>query len=98
MQCPDCKGTGKTVASHVSYADGRHGYNVPLKCTRCEGSGDVPEQMVAWIEVGRKMREARVNGKPYRNLYQEAERRGMHAATLSRMERGVIEPIPETAP
>jgi hypothetical protein len=93
MICPDCKGEGKEIASHVSYSDGRCGFNVPLKCLRCDGSGAVDDSTPEWIEAGRRMRDARVNAKPYRNLSTEAKRRGMDVVTLSRMERGVIEPI-----
>jgi hypothetical protein len=91
MICPDCKGAGTTVANHVSYADGRHGYNVPLRCSRCKGEGTVPEAMADWIARGKAMREKRLAAN--RNLLEEAQRRGLGIAELSKMEFGKIEPV-----
>lgn len=95
MICPDCGGDRQTIANHVSYANGSHGYNVPHKCTRCQGTGECPDEMAEWIIEGRKMREQRVNGGNYRNLGTEAKRRGMTASQLSAMEMGRIKPVPE---
>lgn len=93
MQCPVCKGAKIMTAAHVSYADGSHGYGVDFPCDQCGGVGEVPDEMLEWIRIGREMRQARVGGE-YRNLRGEAKRRGMDVVTLSRMERGVIKPVP----
>jgi hypothetical protein len=95
MKCPDCKGVGRYVISHVHYADGSGRSNVPMKCSRCKGKGKVPDEMADWIATGERMRLARLQGKPYRSLWEEAARRGMKAITLSKMEFGKIKPIPE---
>lgn len=93
MICPDCGGDRQTIANHVSYANGSSGFNVPFKCSRCKGTGECPDEMAQWIEEGRRMRYQRVNGGNYRNLGQEAKRRGISVVELSSMERGQIKPI-----
>lgn len=94
MTCPDCGGSGTTIADHVSYGDGSCGWNVPMKCLRCGGAGSVSASTPEWIAVGRRMRAWRLSQKPYRNLSAEATRRGITSVELSRMERGCIEPVP----
>lgn len=95
MKCPECNGDGRCVVSHVSCGDGSGRYNVPVKCSLCNGVGKVPDEMAEWMAAGERMRLARINGKPYRTLWEEAKRRGMDAATLSKMEHGKIKPVPE---
>lgn len=95
MKCPECSGTGRTIAAHVSYADGSSGYGVEFPCLRCGGKTEVPDQAAEWIKRGRVMRDRRVHGVPYRNLCDEAKRRCIDVVTLSRMERGAIEPVEE---
>ena len=93
MICPDCKGEKTTIASHVSYSDGAHGYGVPCPCLRCRSTpGEVDDRTPQWIEAGRALKAARM--KPYRNLLTEAKRRGVDVTILSRMELGYIEPLP----
>jgi hypothetical protein len=92
MLCPRCKGTKVITAAHVSYADGSHGYGVDFPCDQCGGKGDVPEEMTEWVRVGREMRDERVQRRVI--LREEAKQRGMSAVELSRMERGVIQPVP----
>lgn len=96
MICPDCKGSKEIVAAHVTYANGRSGWGVPFPCHRCNGTGEVPEEMAEWMREGRAMRDARVNGKPYRSQRDEAKRRGMTAMQLSAMEMGRVKPVPDT--
>jgi len=91
VPCPDCRGSGISVANHVRYADGKGAVNVPLHCSRCEGSGRVPDEMFPWIEAGRRMRARRL--KANRTLRAEAARRGMLPSELSMMECGKIKPI-----
>jgi hypothetical protein len=92
MLCPDCNGKKITIASHVSYANGKHGYNVPLKCSRCDGTGEVPDVMADWMRRGAIMRDRRLYDGPYRTLGAEARRLGITAVELSQMEMGKIEP------
>lgn len=92
MICPVCKGAKNVIASHVSYADGTHGYNVEHCCDQCKGDGIVPDEMTDWIRVGRTMRAARIEAN--RNLREEAKQRGIDVVTLSRMEQGKIRPDP----
>lgn len=94
MTCPDCKGEKITIADHVRYADGTSGYGVTMPCLRCKGAGEVDDRTPEWIVAGNAMRDARVN-RGYRTLRDEAKRRGMDVVTLSKMERGVIEPVPD---
>jgi hypothetical protein len=90
MICPDCNGEGKTIASHVRYADGRGAFNVPVRCIRCQGKGHVADRTPQWIEAGARMKTLRMNAG--RTLREEASRRGMDAALLSAMEFGRAEP------
>lgn len=90
MICYDCNGTGETVASHVSYADGRHGYNVRSKCSRCGGNGVIDSMVADWMVKGNVMRERRIAAG--RSLRDEAKRRGLSPYVLSQMENGRIEP------
>lgn len=91
MKCPDCT-NGVEVASHVSYADGTHGYNVPLQCFRCRGTAEVPDEMAQWIEDGKRLKRLRME-PVYRSLHEEAKRRGIKALELSRMEMGKCRPV-----
>lgn len=93
MKCPDCE-NGFTIASHVRYADGTGAFGVQMECDRCQGTGFAPDEMAAWIAKGREMRDRRVN-IDRRTLREEAKRRGVDVVTLSKMERGVIEPREE---
>ncbi len=93
MQCPECKGTKTTIATHVRYADGSSRWGVEMKCLRCQGIGEVDDRTPEWIRIGRAMRDKRVN-EDRRILRDEAKRRGIDVVTLSQMECGCIEPIP----
>ncbi len=89
MKCPDCTdGTG--VAGFVDFADGTAAQNVTLKCTRCNGTNVVSDDMLLWIEEGNRLRNER--GKQGLNLVEVADRLGLTITELSQMERGCIEP------
>ena len=62
-----------------------------VACDLCEGTGRVYPYKVEDAERGEKMRAARLVAG--RTLRQQAERRGIDAVDLSRMERGVTPPI-----
>ena len=90
MKCPHCDGTGESFA-HVDFADGSS-FTGMLKCSTCDGTGIVHEKRAEWVEEGQRIRDARVQGGQYRNLLEESKRLGIDVVTLSRMERGEIEP------
>ncbi len=92
MPCPDCRGSGRTIASHVRYASGGGACNVPMKCSQCGGTGQIPDAMLDWIARGKAMRDRRVEVER-RSLREEAKRRGMSPSELSAMEQGRCEPV-----
>jgi hypothetical protein len=92
IKCPECHGSGQSVASFVRTATGCQ-QNVPHPCTRCGGIGQVPGEVAAWIETGARMRAQRLAAG--RSLRAEAERRGMAASVLSAMEFGRVVPVEE---
>ena len=91
MICPSCNGK-KLVWTHLRFADGR-GDMRWLPCTQCEGTGEISEEMGQWVLEGRVLRERRLAAR--RTLRAEAQRRGIDCATLSKMEMGKIQPVPE---
>lgn len=84
MVCPDCNGKGQSVAL-------TRGYLRLFVCDRCQGNGNVTDEMAEWVEDGRRLRDMRM--VPYRNLGTDAKRRGLGVVELSQMERGVIKPV-----
>ncbi len=95
--CPECQGRKFTIASHVRYADGSGRSNVTLKCSFCQGTGEVPQEKLAWRAQGQAMREDRVNVRMV-GLREEAKQRGMSPSELSGMEQGRIKPVPAHDP
>ncbi len=91
MICPRCKGSKTITASHVAYADGSHGYEVPLSCDQCGGAGEVSDEMTEWIRAGEAMRQDRLARQM--TLREEAKRRGLTPVELSRMEFGKVKPV-----
>lgn len=92
MLCPDCKGSGKSVASHVSYADGTHGYNVEMTCLRCKGQRTVSDDMAAWMQSGNQCRLRRLETR--QNLVELSGVSGLAMVDVSKMEHGKIDPTP----
>ena len=88
VKCPDCDGEGITEAL-MNFG----GFCAPMKkkCTRCDGRGQIPEEMLDWKKIGAAMKQDRLD----RGLSQreEADRIGIHVAELSQMEAGIVEPI-----
>lgn len=81
--CPDCGGERARLAIAMSA-----GKAFMLECPTCSGSGMVTPEFLERRAEGRRMREARV--KRGVGLREEAERRGMLASDLCRMESGHI--------
>jgi len=67
-----------------------HGEIRTVRCYRCSGQGTVPDEMAAWIALGKAIKERRMT--PYRPLWVEAKRLGIDAKTLSDMEQGYCDP------
>lgn len=85
--CPECHGEGRILALGC----GKKGpVGLSFDCELCENSGEIDERKSAWREEGRRMKEERIARKVV--LRNEAKRRGMDPLTLSRMERGILEP------
>jgi len=83
VTCPNCKGKGEVFA----FIDGETFRECTrVECHSCEGNKEVtPEHYEAMLK-GKVMREDRL--KRYMTLRAEAERLGITALELSKMERG----------
>lgn len=89
MTCPTCN--GNKVENILI-----RGQERTIQCSRCYGVGQVSDEMAQWVIDGKKMRQDRVYGQPYRSLVEEAKRRGLDTVILSQMEMGKIKPITHT--
>lgn len=89
MICPECNGK-KAIDILPKYGgDGKIITSIP--CNRCEESGEVPDIQEIWIHLGKSLREERRSrGK---TLREEAKMLGIDIVTLSKAERGMINPI-----
>ncbi len=91
MICPDCEGTGQTLAFFVIHTDGHEQTMAQLRCLTCQGRGEVDDRYPAWLRRGQEMRrERRERREPLR---QAAARLGVSAVEYSKMEFGLIEPM-----
>jgi len=86
VTCPECKGNKKIMVLACPGAR-----IVAMPCETCRETGEISGQQVGWIKAGDAMREVRIARGL--TLRKEAERRGMSALALSRMERGITEPV-----
>lgn len=83
MTCPDCQGT-KIVQAHLQTSRGCKWRELP--CFTCDGTGSISEKHVARIAEGKQRREDRLSRGM--TLRREAERLGISATELSRIESG----------
>jgi hypothetical protein len=60
-------------------------------CELCGKTGQIDSQKTSWCKEGRKMKEDRIARGLV--LRKEAERRSLDPLTLSKMERGISEPV-----
>jgi len=92
MQCTDCKGTGRTGQVHlnkgfneqIGRCNGEWRESMP--CIRCNGKGQVPDEMADWITFGQDFREKRrLSGE---TIGDAAKRMGITVPKLSAIENG----------
>lgn len=85
LVCPGCSGD-RQVFAHVNTQDPEtHGFQW-IDCSTCKGAGEITEDMRESIDAGRKARQNRIDRGL--TLRQEADRLGVSAVVLSRLERG----------
>lgn len=89
MICPECDGK-KQLHAHINYGNGPGEWK-DIDCSRCKGSGEVPDEEATWIAAGKKFRADRVARG--RSLREEAIERGIQPGLLSSMERGMCPPL-----
>jgi hypothetical protein len=92
MKCPSCKGSGDGGPCHyntgINQRTGMCGgyWKDSSVCIRCNGSGEVPDEMADWMEIGKQLRQERIaRGE---TLYDAAERLGTTSSELSAIEKG----------
>lgn len=84
VSCWDCNSTGILALARFNTA------GVDIPCDRCNGTGKCPAIMREWQLLGAAYKEDRQrNG---RSLREEAKLRGCNVVTLSKAERGIIDP------
>lgn len=83
IQCWDCGGAGVFSAK-------RNTAGVDIQCDRCGGAGKCPAIMREWQLLGAAYAEDRQRND--RSLREEAKLRGYDVVTLSKAERGIIDP------
>jgi len=95
ISCPQCKGKKEITGLFPCYND-----NVPqeerkpvvfLPCPRCNSKGEVPEEMLTWIEKGAKIKAKRIDEEGI-TLRQKAKKLGIRCSELSNIERGCVDP------
>jgi uncharacterized Zn finger protein len=92
MTCPDCSGTGYTVAL-VKYQGGCFDggcLEARLICRRCNESGSVTEQQHEAYKRGKAMREDRRRRRV--SMHEEAERLGLSLKDYNDLEHGRAQP------
>lgn len=87
IPCPTCRGE---QAIHLVGCGTDGCRPVSMRCYRCDSQGIVPREAEQWIADGKRLRDRRVHGTPYRNLRDEAARLGLDVIRLSRLEQGVL--------
>lgn len=87
--CPACRGQKSNVVLACTM-DGTGCRNRLLTCDLCDGKGAISAERFAWYQRGQVHRQLRLD-RGF-TLREEAGRRGICAASLSRMERGVDDP------
>ena len=89
VSCWDCNSTGILALARFNTA------GVDIPCDRCNGTGKCPAIMREWQNLGAAYKEDRQRND--RSLREEAKLRGYNVVTLSKAERGIIDPRELTA-
>jgi hypothetical protein len=97
--CPDCKGRGENLCFVDRFvspsSDELTGHVGMMKCIRCEGKGEVPAEMLTWIEQGKMIRHWRIYGNPFGGKYTSMGYRattlGMSVSDYSSIEQGRVD-------
>lgn len=94
IQCPECNGAGKKDGFVNGGLDiSKHHYG-PIRCIRCNGTGQVPAGMTQWMEQG-KVLAARRRLAGF-TLLTGSKALGIATSALSAIENGRA-PAPEGA-
>lgn len=88
LECPDCDGKGVILALGCGK---KSPVALSFDCELCEKTGKINEKKNAWRKTGSLMKEERIERGLV--LRKEARRRGMDPILLSKMERGIVEPV-----
>lgn len=90
--CPDCKGSGQTGPVHIHWANKPHEWRDSMTCLRCDGAGNITEEMADWIDRGREARDKRVARGL--SMLEQARALGLSSSEVSAMEHGRRDPTP----
>jgi DNA-binding XRE family transcriptional regulator len=90
VTCPDCNGSGTTMAFFVKYAPGTSTgpMHRELPCMFCRGKKTVTSNQMEWKTEGRKIREHRI--KSGFTLREAAKRFGLKPSDISNLESGRV--------
>lgn len=93
MKCPECKGE---LVIRIAFP---HTDKCTLPCTRCNSTGEVPEEMTQWIEDGKIIKDKRIAKRitlrDTAKKISQADNNTIlmkNVLKLSSMERGIIKP------
>ena len=93
MECPKCKGEKEM---RIAFPHNRNKPTIP--CMQCKGTGEVPEEMIKWMQDGEILKEKRIAKKMILREASKclAKNEGIDSIVavmrISEMERGVIKP------
>lgn len=85
--CPGCDGKGENTGFVNTGMDSGKHYFGTIKCPDCQGSGDIPGRTEETIAEGKRIKRERVMAGM--TLGAMADRMGISAAALSKIERGI---------
>jgi hypothetical protein len=93
MECMDCKGTGENLGQLPVLTE-RSLITDELKllsiCRRCKGAGEIPDEMMQWIEWGNSLRHLRLSKDI--TLRKMCETTKLGVDVISNLEQGYIIP------
>lgn len=85
-QCPRCDGRGWIGPVHINRGDQPHEWREGMDCDLCGGTGQIDDDKLAAVELGKKLRAKRVAGEE--SLMEAARRLGVRPSELSALETG----------